>query len=140
LNSTALDPLGGPVITSQQAFGGIKQLANAPLWEFAGDFSHRFRLPGGASLTPEVQADYRTRTYITQSVEPYAIQPGYGLVNAFLTFTSADGKYGLTGYMRNVGNLYYRVGGTLNNGASLSSQGVNPGFPRTYGLVLNAHF
>jgi len=124
---------------AQSVFGGT-QLASAPRWEVAGVFDHRFRLPGGASLTPEARANYQSATYVSQSVEPYALQNSYTLVSLSLNLASTDGKYGLTGYVRNLTNVYYKTAGILAAGQSLASQGLFVGIPRTYGFVLNARF
>jgi iron complex outermembrane receptor protein len=120
-------------------FGGT-QLASAPRWEVSGVVDHRFRLPGGATLTPEARAVYKSDTYVSQSVEPFALQSGYTLVDLSLIYASADGKYGVTGYVRNLTDVYYKTAGILESGQSLDSQGLFVGIPRTYGVVLSAHF
>jgi iron complex outermembrane receptor protein len=140
LSVTALDASYTSLSPSALKVFGTTQLANAPRWQASGVYDHRFLLPGGASLTPEVRATYKAQSYIAQSLEAFAIQSGYTLYDFSLNYASADGKYGVTGYVRNLTNEYYKVGGTLNAGAGALSQDVVPGIPRFYGVVLTAHF
>jgi iron complex outermembrane receptor protein len=117
------------------------QLAYAPHWQVSGRIDHTFPLPGGSKLTASADASYRSDQFIHQSLQPVAFQPAYTITDVTLAYTSADGQYDVTGYVRNLTDEYYKTGAQL-PGPQTPAAGNNiaVGYPRTYGLVLSAHF
>ncbi|HEY4319229.1 MAG TPA: TonB-dependent receptor [Herbaspirillum sp.] len=73
--------------------------------------------------------------YTGATQDPHLLNPGYAMVNTSLGFESADHKYRLTGWIRNLTNSYYIL--------TRSTQVVNAeyvGEPRTFGITLSAKF
>jgi iron complex outermembrane receptor protein len=73
--------------------------------------------------------------YTGATQDPNLLNPGYAMVNTSLGFESADHKYRLTGWIKNLTNSYYIL--------TRSTQVVNAeyaGEPRTFGVTLSAKF
>ena len=61
------------------------------------------------------------------------------LLNLYGTWTSADTKYSVTGYIRNVANTIYKTSVGLQPQGAFDITAI-PGAPRTGGVVLTARF
>lgn len=110
-------------------------------------YDHYFRLWKGSTL--DVGADGLFTSAYDQSAvapayaaqfEPYVHDGSEFVANARLTWTSASGKYFVTGYVRNLTNNIYKTAATTNGflpGGGVSTS-VVPSAPRVFGVVLNA--
>jgi outer membrane receptor protein involved in Fe transport len=113
-------------------------------------YQHVFRMDNGASFTPRVAATYRSQFWVAggggqasiqainaflanpQSTFVAGVQRGYSKVDLFGTWQNGDGKFSLTGYVKNVGNK-----ATIQNStATYTSLDA----PRTYGAIFSANF
>ncbi|MEA3173013.1 MAG: iron complex outerrane recepter protein [Gammaproteobacteria bacterium] len=60
-------------------------------WMIAGE--KQFVLPGNSHLSPRLEWTYRTHYFNDALNTPEEAQPGYGLLNGLLTWTSANSKF-----------------------------------------------
>ena len=122
------------------------------LWGFSpttatGSYDRRFDLPSGSSLNFHGEAIWRSGydvlyTSPAQAAEggsPYQHQNSFVLGNASLTWNSADEKYSLTAYVRNIGDVRYKTYVNLQSITPLQATGLLSD-PRTAGVVLSAKF
>lgn len=101
-----------PAATDPGCVNGVKdlsgaRLANAP--EFRGNLNIRYDQPIGDRLTSFVQATgrFQSDTQFSISQNPDTIQDGFGIVDLSVGFGDADGRYLLTGFVRNVFDTNY---------------------------------
>ncbi|HTP38723.1 MAG TPA: TonB-dependent receptor [Steroidobacteraceae bacterium] len=124
-------------------------LQNAPEHSLNFTYQHKFRMGDGSSLSPRVQAFYKSK-YWTEGGGPAsltiaqinrdfnsgtadnAIQGGYTLYDAYLAWENASGKVNASLYMHNIANkpIMQNYGGTY----------VTLAAPRTFGVSVNASF
>jgi iron complex outermembrane receptor protein len=119
---------------------------------FTGNFAyqHRFNLWNGSTLTPQLDIFFKG-TYWVQgdglSVGNWgaasAFEPGsplkqgaYHLLNANLTWQSADRRFTVTGHVRNIENkaILSNIGTDFSSGLTFVSLDA----PRTFGISVNA--
>ena len=65
-------------------------------------------------------------------------QDGYWLFNGHVKFETADARYSLTAWMKNIADKIYFVAGLSNSGFGFME--IFPGLPRTFGLTLAGKF
>lgn len=119
-----------------QSYSGAT-LQNSPKWAFNASYEHLFPLGELGDLSVRGEWVHKTSLYSNLqggSVpnDPNSIQPTYSLWNASATYTTPDGNYTLTGYIRNLGN--YPVMTNYSTGAA------DLGPPRQYGVTLTGRF
>lgn len=120
------------------AYSGLTP-QNSPKYVLNGTYQHQFDLPGGGTLTPKVNGIYKTK-YWSQGGGPGAniVAPGaayqqaYSLWNVYTSYQSADGKWTLTGYVKNATEEVVQI--------NYGTQDVQLGAPRTFGATLNVSF
>jgi iron complex outermembrane receptor protein len=112
-------------------------LQNAPKWTFNGDYSHTFKLEGGASLVPHATAHWEAAQWVDYRHSPGSLTPQHWRVAADLTFNSRDGKYHASAY---VDNLFNDDTLLVANAGLGPYQLAQPYPPRTYGVRLTANF
>ncbi|MGC3983139.1 MAG: TonB-dependent receptor [Steroidobacteraceae bacterium] len=146
-------------------------LPNAPRWSVNFNYQHQFELPGGSRLVPRVTAYYKSAVYFNESLQNGSssnivesnwaiandrwlpsIQPGYTLFDFYTTWQPKDGKWSLSGYVKNIENepILSSTGGltTISTGSMATNdlyRVVTGGYanlnaPRTFGLTLSANF
>ncbi|HEU4960719.1 MAG TPA: TonB-dependent receptor [Sphingomonas sp.] len=133
-----------------QAF--VDAVAQRGLWGFSPttatlSYDRDFDLPGGSSLSFHGEAIYRAGYDVLFTSPGLAAQGGlafehqkaFGLGNLSLTWTSANKRYSLTGYVRNVGNERYKTYVNLQSITPLQATGTVSD-PRTFGGVLAVKF
>lgn len=115
-------------------------------WSANANYSHTFALPGGSSLSAQVSARYQPKyrsAYLSASdqastpyLDPYNIHGARFTADLNASWRSADGRYGVTGYVRNITDERYIIY------PMLASTGVSVSWtdPRVVGLVLSASF
>jgi iron complex outermembrane recepter protein len=125
---------------------------NAPHWTVSEYQSYTWNFPAG-SLLARAGFDYRTyaKTATTITAWTATDQPGYGLLNAGLAFTSNDKHWRVSLNGQNLTDKYYRVAGYEFGPPPLASPplysfvgGVSElgfyGPPRTWSLTVQYHF
>jgi iron complex outermembrane receptor protein len=126
------------------AYDGLT-LQNSPEWSANASYSHVFELPNGSTLTPKVNVEYKD-SYWSQGGGPGAdiVQPGnsiqdsYSLWNAYLNWTSADDKFNINAYVKNIDDkpILTNLG---QGGQGSTVEYVTLGAPRTFGVVLTVN-
>ncbi|MFT3907482.1 MAG: TonB-dependent receptor [Steroidobacteraceae bacterium] len=119
-------------------------LQNSPKYSSNFTYSHAFRLNSGASITPKVNWVYKQRYWsfgngpganlqsILADTSNLAWQQAYNTFDAYLGWDSADGRFTVNAYMKNVGNEVVLT----NYGGSYVSLDA----PRTFGVIFQASF
>ena len=109
----------------------------APKWQANLAYQHVFALPGGADLTARINTHLETESWVTFQETTGTHQPGHSVSAVHLTYDPADGRWSISGYIRNIENtpvLTNAQGGP----AGLEAADIGP--PRTYGVQITAHF
>ncbi len=120
---------------------------NAPTWTLSGNGSYVWDVRAG-SLVARVGVDYRSFTKVANTTSSVTDQPGYGLLNAGLAFTTTNKAWRISLDGKNLTNKYYRVAGYDFGNAPISAAnavgGVSQigfyGAPRTYGITVLYHY
>jgi iron complex outermembrane recepter protein len=126
--------LGGP-INSIDCSGA--PLTRQPRWTLQGQYSHRFTLKGGATITPQISGQAAGSRYLDIGFGPNGLVPSYFVGDVDLTFRTANENFWLSAFVRNFTNeAYYLSGinccGAAANGARIYTAAI--GAPRTYGI------
>jgi iron complex outermembrane receptor protein len=115
---------------------------NLSKWTGNLGIQYMFHLAGGASLTPRLDGNFRTRTPGGVQNDLYTDDDvaGYTLFNGRVTWDSADGKWSLAAWGTNITDKQYYV-----NKFDLRSFGEGmmsgqPGRPREWGLQVRRQF
>ena len=137
----------------QQSQGFIgTSLQNAPKFSATWNYSHNFLLANGSRLTPRISGAYKTRYWSlggggpgnagvnvianagTDRSSPYylAWQQAYATWDGSIAWDKADGKFTVTGYVKNLTNEVVLSGFTY--------QYVSIAAPRTWGATFVANF
>ena len=149
VNTTAAQALIDQYTALAASYNGVT-LQNAPKISGNLTYEHRFNLPGGSSFSPSINLAYKDK-YWTQSGAPapgpldprtalnegsLVRQDAYTLWNAYLNWTSADGKFTLSGYMKNIADevVMTNIGGEP--GTPLTYVSLDA--PRTFGFAIRA--
>lgn len=143
LTPTQAAAIGTSLTGTLDAFKGA-QLQNAPKYSGTLDYQHSFDFASGSKLTPRVAATYKDK-YWTFGGSPGAVlsniltdssriewQQSYVKWDAYTSWANADGKFTVTGYVRNLSNKVVM--------ANYSGDYVSLEAPRTYGVTLSANF
>ena len=128
--------VGSPFPPSISNLSG-QTFVNAPDLTFTASYDHVFSFPSGATLTPNISAQYSS--LITYSVSPAQTQPAFYKIDLSLTYRSPSDKYEIGLFVRNVNNAV-----TLTGGAGIDSTANQPYVflapPRTFGGNLQVNF
>lgn len=149
------DALAAQFATQVSAYNGLT-LQNSAEWSVNLSYQHEFQFSGGATLTPRLAASYKSKYWsasggaaniwtINQALQNgygrfnengtvnLAVQPAYSLLDFFTTWRGADGKFTVTGYVRNIENEPILRNTNGSTAVTLSA-------PRTYGMTFSANF
>lgn len=78
-------------------------LVRAPEWSTSAGLSYKFDLGDRGTLTPRVDWIHRSDTYYEARNRPQSLQPSYDLVNAGVTYESANGDWTASLIGKNLG-------------------------------------
>jgi len=120
---------------------------NAPHWTLSENQTYTWDLPYGTMMA-RAGFDWRSFAHTAAYVDSVTDQPGYGLLNAGLAFTTTSKAWRLSFDGKNLTNKYYRVAGYDFGpppiGPPTFTGGVSQigfyGPPRTYGATLTYHY
>lgn len=122
---TSVDLSGRPVIGASKWTGQASVDYDTPVTE-------------RINLTGYINQTYRSRTNLLNPLSAYGRQNGYGLTNAGIGIKTADGRYSLLLWARNLFDKRYAVGiGAAN---SISPFVKVLGDPRTFGFTVSGKF
>lgn len=111
------------------------ELPNVPRLSATAAYEHAWDLDGGAEITASVRGRVQSETWLNFNHANGSHQAGYGLVDLSLQYTPADPRWSLSAYVKNVGNVAYGTG--MLSGSLVT---LNPGAPRTFGIVASRTF
>ena len=100
-------------------------------------YRHTFWLAGGANLRVGGDVKHQSSQYTNYNttLDPAMFQRAYALVGLSADWESADGRYTVSGYVRNATDQRYKL--TVNQGAGAGAPGIATiSEPRTFGIVL----
>ena len=109
-----------------------ERLPHSPAWTVKAGYQHILEIGGAGTLTPHVDLRYTTRQFIAPNNAGFATQKAYFAGDLTLGWASANGRFGLTGYVKNVTNK------AVKTGYFVGYLTVAP--PRTYGFTATARF
>jgi iron complex outermembrane receptor protein len=83
-------------------------MPNSPRFKATAGLEQRIPLPNiPYELVFGATYSYRTRAEMLPDQNPFAIQPGFGLLNLSGTFTPTDGRYTVRAFVNNLTNHHY---------------------------------
>lgn len=144
--------LGGSVALQNAVIADLNgyvgnQLQNSPKYSATLDYQHVFNLPGGSKLTPRINGVYKQKYWsfggapgaavsqiLADSNNPnnLAWQQAYSKWDVFLGWDSADGRFNVNGYVKNIENEAVL--------ANYTAPYVSLEAPRTYGVTFSASY
>lgn len=130
-------PVGGPLPAAQSLAGNPIQ--NAPDVSVNVGFDYRTEpVIAGGSLTFRGDLGYKSRIYFREFGNNADSQPAYALVNASIQWSSADERYSIRLFGRNLTGEDYRV--SLAQTSFVGNRFGLWGPPRQYGVELRTKF
>ncbi|MGC3981387.1 MAG: TonB-dependent receptor [Steroidobacteraceae bacterium] len=148
-------------------------LTNSPRWSGNLSYQHEFAFASGGKLTPRAAVSYKSEYWInpsggttvggaagTNAITESAlamktgnyyplVQRSYALYDFYTTYEASDGKWQLSGYVKNIENKAVMTSASPSAAATssvaLNNVVVTGGYvdllaPRTIGLILRANF
>lgn len=131
-----------PACPTDAALVSLKgnRLPNAPELSFGAGFDYRIALASGSSITVGGDVSWQDKVYFTEFNNIDAEQKSYAMVNANITYRSADDRWSLGAWVKNLGDVY----AVANNIVTAPLYGnVRVGSltpPRTYGVTAGVNF
>ena len=113
---------GAPSIDSKPPY--------VPTLKYNIGVQYRIDLMRAGTLTPRLDWTYQTKVFNDPSNNPLAMQPGYGLLDARLTWDSPDGRWQTALVIQNALNKVYYVN-KFDDLAGFNAVTGQPGWPRT---------
>jgi iron complex outermembrane receptor protein len=115
--------------------GGLSdtQMPQAPKWSINAVARYEWSVPLGR-LAVQADTKWNSSQYMELVNAPADYEGSYAVTNARATFSSADGRWEVAGWVRNLSDRWYRV-----YGLDLSAIGFEQsvyGPPRTYGATV----
>jgi len=105
--------------------------ALTPTWKGTVGGQYAIELGGTGTLTPRVDYSYQSKIFNDPQNELISMQPGYGVLNARLTWDSAAGGWRASLFVSNVTNKRYFIT-ERNQLATYDEVDGQPGRPREY--------
>jgi iron complex outermembrane recepter protein len=114
-----------------------KSMTNSPEWTVSLSYTHKFNFESGASIDARIDSKYKSgyRMSWKDADYPYNYQEAFINGDVTGTYYSADGKYTVSGYVKNVRD--YAEKRAYFSGAGVE---LRIGSPRTYGAVISVKF
>lgn len=126
---------------SQDAFGVDRNFEgepfpNAPKWQGSSDVSYQWAMANGFDAFVGVSGSFQSGSNSEFGQSPELDIDSYGLLDARAGFGPSDGKWKLTGWVRNLTDEYYWTFASKTNDTFIRYTGR----PRTYGVTLEVGF
>lgn len=104
---------------------------------FAVDYTVPLGEGDNGALVFNADVSYKSKRYTNPIPNPVSVQNETALVNAAVTYRTADERYSVTLFGRNLTNKYYKLTGETGGGLFTWD---SVGRPRTYGIRATAKF
>jgi iron complex outermembrane receptor protein len=133
-------------ITGEQTLARLpnSQLTNSPEWTATTSFTYNRPLFNGAMMgLAYLDARYVDDQLTGSDLRPSKLQPSYTLVNGRIGLATADERYAIELWARNLTDEEYvqvAFDAPLQQGTAGPTQGAFLGDPRTYGITLRARY
>lgn len=117
-----------------------KTNVHAPKHTLNVSYDHMFTLPNGGTLTPLISARYQSEYIVTyRDIDhPYNYQEPYWTGNLSAVYSSPEGNYTISAYVKNITNYAVKESYGSSGGGSAKTLMIGP--PRTYGAILSIKF
>jgi iron complex outermembrane receptor protein len=123
-----------------------REPTSSPDWTINLGYSHNFTFSDGSVLTPKLDARYQSKYIIEwkdasmgKSYIGYRDQEAHIMADFGLVYGSSDGKWTVTGYVKNLTNYAEkRFMNAMGGVGAVPDMNISP--PRTYGGVLSVRF
>jgi iron complex outermembrane receptor protein len=114
-----------------------KPMKNTPPWTVNASYDRRFNLPNGGDLSGRVDLKYQTGYRLTwmDGDYPYNWQETHFMGDISAVYTSPDGQWTLSGYVKNITDYAEK---RMYNSAGDASLSI--GNPRTYGAIFTVKY
>jgi len=115
-------------------------LQNAPEYTLRAAFDYKHPVSDSGAVVARIEGSYQDKVYFTEFNNDDAVQPAYGLLNLMAGYEGGDGKWSVTGWVRNATDEFVisnniitaPLYGSIRVGSMLP--------PRTYGLTVAYNF
>ena len=112
---------------------------HSPEWTFSPTYEHVFYLQNGGALMAHVDTTYRGKVKLANFIDPSHGNPdgvyemkAHWLSNASLTYNSPEGRWSLSGYVKNIENV------AVKNSCAQGKNQIGP--PRTWAINLSVRY
>jgi len=126
-----------PASAGQADYSGYELPASPPI-TFTASYEHVFDLPNGATLTPRISTHYVSARWSAYNHFQGSRRSEYDKTDLQLTYTSADERWSIEAYVRNITNV-----AVWNAAVAAGFPGPAAGFlepPRTFGVQARVNF
>ncbi len=115
-------------------------LQNAPKYTVRGALDYRRPVTATGAFVGRIEASYQDKVYFTEFNNSDAEQDAYGLLNLLAGYEGGDGKWSVTGWVRNATDEFIYSNNIITAPlyGSVRVGSLLP--PRTYGLTLSLNF
>jgi iron complex outermembrane receptor protein len=115
-------------------------LQNAPKYTLHGALDYRRPVTATGAFVGRIEASYQDTVYFTEFNNSDAEQDAYGLLNLMAGYEGGDGKWSVTGWVRNATDEFVYSNNIITAPlyGSVRVGSLLP--PRTYGLTLSLNF
>ncbi len=117
-----------------------KHLSNAPEFSLRAGSSYDFVMANAATVTLRADVNWQDRVYFTEFNNADATQGPYATINAGLKYTSANGRYSVDVWGRNLTDKYIIANNIITAPLYNSVRVGSLAPPRTFGVTLGANF
>lgn len=146
LNAAHLDGKFKTFFDFDQSFANLgvqnlsgNQVPDAPRYTVGGEVGYTIVTSFG-DVTPRVNVTWQDRVYFNHFNTIERSQPARTVVNIFLGWTSLNGSWNASAFVKNVTNDTYFVGTNTNTPLLGSQRTAALGAPRTFGLSVTRTF
>jgi len=113
-------------------------LVKAPTWTLSTGLQYAFAVGDAGHITLRSDWSYKTRVYEDVFNDARLVQPGFGIVNAYASFTTHDERWDLALFGTNLADERYRLSGNSSVGFGLAESTFAA--PREWGAMLKYRF
>lgn len=115
------------------------QLPRTSRWTGSAGYEHKFAIPGGASVVPQINAEFASARWLAVDFVPTERVGSYAIVDLDVAYTSADARWSVTPFVHNIADkAAYSGGGEQAFVPQLVYATIMP--PRTFGVRADYHF
>jgi len=107
--STQVRDVVTPVVGSAATVTASHHMVLAPDFALNGIARYHLRVGNGGDLAFQIDGQYTGRQYFDLDNDPIATENGHTALNALIAFTSADSRWSVSGWVKNLTNKEYRL-------------------------------